>query len=651
MEQRHYYLITPLAYTGRAIAFTYHYDGPHLQTGQIVRVTIGRRTVGGVIEEELLSKPSFSTKPIEAILDIPAIPSDLQSMAHWMAEYYAASPSSVWGTILPAGVTKGRRTIAPGKPLSPHGLPRTTLTSEQTAALAEIRSSSRTTSLIQGVTGSGKTRLYLELTAEAVAAGRSVIILVPEITLTQQVVSQFEHAFGDLVLTTHSKLTEAKRHAIWSAASSAAIARQPRIIIGPRSCLFIPLHKLGLIVIDECHESTYKQEQHPRYQAATVAAYRARENNARLILGSATPGLGELYLAKQGRIEHILLSQRANKISHSEANIIDLRDKELLKLSKFITQPLADAISETLSAGRQTLLYLNRRGSASSQICGDCGTVSLCPNCTLPLTFHADLMRLICHHCNFRRPSEAICPNCEGANLRLLGGGTKRIEAEVSRLWPHARVARLDRDSATLPYIQTVFKQLRAGELDILVGTQMIAKGLDLPAIDTVGIINADTMLHLPDFTAAERTFQLLSQVSGRAGRGDRPGQVFIQTYTPTHPAITAAASGAYNSFADAELAERRALHYPPYVYLLKLTVALPSELNARTAAEQFSAKLRSLPAIQVVGPAPAFLETIAGKHHWIITVKAKSRPPLVHIAQNLPAEHWTADLDPANLL
>ena len=260
-------------------------------------------------------------------------------------------------------------------------------------------------------------------------------------------------------------------------------------------------------------------------------------------------------------------------------------------------------------------------------------------------------MRLICHHCNFRRANAAICPECHGANLRLLGGGTKRIEAEVIRLWPQARLARLDKDSATLPYIQAVFKQLRAGELDILIGTQMIAKGLDLPAIDTVGVVSADTMLHLPDFTASERTFQLLSQVSGRSGRGDRPGRVFIQTYTPAHPAIVAAATGAYAAFAAAELVERHQLVYPPYVYLLKLTIALPTQSAATAAAAKLAAELRRLPHLAVIGPAPAFLELGASKYHWQITVKSKHRPPLVDIAASLPSDAWTADLDPVNLL
>lgn len=650
MPNRAYYLVSPLAYTGQAKAFTYHFDGEALAVGQLVQVPVGRRLVTGVIRQAE-AKPDFTTKPLSTLPGLPTIPPDLLALGDWMSGYYAASPSSVWTSILPAGITKARRAVQPAVAKVAAGLPKTTLTAEQAAALEQIRRSEHQAALVQGVTGSGKTRLYLELTAEAIAAGRSVLVLVPEITLTQQVVSQFEAAFGDIVLTTHSKLTEAKRHQIWTAAQQAADAGSPRIIIGPRSCLFIPVHRLGLIVIDECHEPSYKQEQHPRYHTITAAAFRARQHEARLILGSATPGLSELYLAEVGRIEHIFLKQRANQIAPPQAEIIDLRDKKLFRLSKFITQPLVDAVTATLEANRQSLLFLNRRGSASSQICGDCGTVSLCPNCALPLTFHADLMRLICHHCNFRRASAAICPVCNGSNLRLLGGGTKRIEAEVNRLWPQARVARLDRDSATLPYIKTVFKQLRAGELDILIGTQMIAKGLDLPAIDTIGIVSADTMLHLPDFTASERTYQLLSQVSGRAGRGDRAGQVYIQTYSPTHPAIQAAAIGAYDTFATAELAERQQLNYPPYVYLLKLTVARTSQALAQADAEALAASLRQLSHMQIIGPAPAFMELSAGNYHWTIIIKAKQRGILVDIANKLPNEHWTADLDPVNLL
>lgn len=649
MIPRFYYLITPLAYTGAAKAFTYHSETAY-NDGEIVEIPIGKRQVLGVIEQ-IVAQPIFKTKSLTRSLGLPPITLELRSLASWIAEYYAASPASVWSTILPTGLSKQRRIAAAKAPLAPQGLPSFPLTAQQSSALQQIRSSDHFTHLVQGVTGSGKTRLYLELTAECLANNRSAIILVPEITLATQVVAQFEAAFGDQVLASHSKLTEADRHRIWSAASTAASQGQPKIIIGPRSCLFMPVHQLGLIVVDECHETSYKQEQHPRYHAVTTAAKRARLNQAKLILGSATPSLNELELAKIGRIEHILLTQRANEIAHSEATIIDLREKELFKLSKFIAQPLLDAITQTLANGRQTLLYLNRRGSASSQICGDCGHVTSCPNCALPLTFHADLMRLICHHCNFRRANPAVCSECNSANLRLLGGGTKRIEAEIEQLFPNARLARLDRDSATLTYIKSVLSDLRRGKLDILIGTQMVAKGLDLPAIDTVGVINADTMLHLPDFTAAERTYQLLSQVSGRAGRGDRPGRTYIQTHTPDHPAITAAATGNFGQFAEAELEARRLLAYPPYVYMLKLTTASPVRDTVITQANQLATQLRAQAGIVVTGPAPTFIELQSGQYHWLITVKSKRRSLLVAIANQLPTDRWTADLDPINLL
>jgi len=653
-----YYDVVPLAYTGEATVFTYH--GPaNLSEGALVTIPLSRRSVTGVVIKSV-PKPKFTTRPITDVLNLPPVSAGLRELAAWLSDYYAASPSSIWSTMLPAGLTRKRRATktgtAPAGPPPEPALPATLtnmppLTDEQAAALHKIRSSNLSAHLIQGVTGSGKTRLYLELATEALSAGRSVLVLVPEITLTPQTVAAFESAFGSRVLTSHSKLTEAKRHAIWLAATTAAVAAQPRVIIGPRSCLFMPVYHLGLIVVDESHETSYKQDQHPRYHAVTTAAKLAHISGARLVLGSATPGLNELFLAHEHRLEHILLSQRANKIPQPKARIIDLRDKQLFKSSKFITQPLIAAISNTIDLGRQSLLYLNRRGSASSQVCGDCGHVTTCPHCELPLTFHADLMRLICHHCNFRMANPAVCPECHGADLRLIGIGTKRLESEIVGLFPGARIARLDRDSATIKHITAVLRGLREREIDIVVGTQMIAKGLDLAGLDTVGVINADTLLHLPDFTAAERTFQLLSQVSGRAGRGDRPGEVFIQTYTPDHPAIVAAATGTYDQFAATELAARHSLHYPPYVFMLKLTVAAATHEAAQAEATHFATHLRTITGLGIAGPAPAFIETQGSRYHWLITVNCTRRPPLVQIAKNLPSPHWTADLDPINLL
>lgn len=650
MEQpRHYLQITPLSYTGALDVLTYHCHEP-VAAGTLVAITIGRRKAIGLVTG-VSERPNFPTKAVGEPLDTAGVPAELIELANWLSEFYAAPLTSVLSTMLPAGLGKRRRAIAPGPARGANGVPTDPLTDEQSAAIADILNPSHTTHLLQGVTGSGKTRVYLELAAASLAARRSVIMLVPEITLTPQMIQGFERAFGEVVLASHSKLTEAKRQQIWERAAAACLAGEPRIIIGPRSCLFMPTSKLGLIVIDECHESTYKQERTPRYHAVTAAAWIAGQRRAKLVLGSATPGVQELYLAQQGRIGHAVMKQRVQNKPLPQAEILDLRNKDLFKSSKFITQKIIDAVQETVADGRQALLYLNRRGSASSQVCGDCGHVTNCPNCRLPLTFHADLMRLICHHCNYRQANQAVCPECAGANLRLIGTGTKRVEAEIGQLFPTARIARLDRDSATLSHIHKVLQQLKARELDILVGTQMIAKGLDLPAIDTVGVIGADTLLHLPDYSAAERTFQLLSQVSGRAGRGDRPGRVYIQTYSPQHPAIVMAAQSNYEGFANTELAEREALAYPPFCYLLKLEVVASTSEGARDRAGRLAEQLHRVPGLKLVGPAPAFLEFQGNKHHWIITVKSSRRPPLVQIANQIDDTAWTADLDPINLL
>jgi primosomal protein N' (replication factor Y) len=647
-EAVNYFEVTALAYTGRADRFTYHSDQSY-GAGQIVTIPLGNRERFGVVLAQV-NTPTFKTKAITGHVPSSKLPAYLIELALWISQYYASSLASVFTTILPSGIGRVRRD-KPSRILVATGLPPNVLTHEQQNALLAIRASSNRTHLVHGVTGSGKTRLYMELAAESLSKQKSVIILVPEITLTPQLVGQFEHAFGSIVLATHSKLTEAERHRIWSTASAALDANEPRIIIGPRSSLFLPIYDLGLIVVDECHETSYKQEQHPRYHAVTVAGRLSQMTGARLILGSATPGLNELDLAISGRINYVRLVERANAMALPKATIIDLRNKDLLRVSKFITQPLIDLVTAALAEQRQSLLYLNRRGSASSQVCGDCGNATICPNCNLPLTFHADLMRLICHHCNYRRPTPAICSVCQGSDLKLLGGGTKRIEAEVQRLWPSARVARLDRDSATLSHIKAVYRGLKTGDIDIVIGTQMIAKGLDLPAIDVVGVISADTMLQLPDYTASERTFQLLTQVSGRAGRGDRPGQVIIQTYSPDHPTIRAASKHDYDSFAALELEERRRLQYPPSAYLLKLEISGESQDKVVANAQAYAAVLRQLPGVAVAGPAPAFLPQQSGKFYWLLSIKSAERSRLVAIAQTLPSDKWIADLDPINLL
>lgn len=643
-----YYEVSPLLHGGLGeFSFTYSSDS-ELPVGGFVTVPFGRRSSLGIVMGPI-KKPDFKTKPVTEVHDnLPILEQHLLDMAVWLSNFYIASALAVWQTLLPTGLTKKARASKTPKatllkaPTSKHKL-----TQEQTTALAKLRAQEDGSFLLQGITGSGKTRVYIERVRDMLAAGKSSIVLVPEISLTPQLVSQFEQAFGSVVISQHSRLTPAQRRNIWL---RAAHSSEPIILIGPRSTLFLPAPNLGLIIIDEEHDSSYKQGSAPRYHTVTAAAKLSHLADAQLIVGSATPSLQEVFLSKAGKLATLKMTHRAIKQPLPTTTIIDLRDKDLLKRSKFISEPLLQALDQTLQAGRQSLLFINRRGSASSQLCGDCGEVQTCPNCHIPLTFHADSVQLICHYCNHTQKPMAVCPACGASNMRFLGGGTKRIETEISKLLPTARIARLDKDSGTLEHIETVHQGLHDGAIDILIGTQMITKGLDVSGLDTVGVISADTALHFPDYSAAERTFQILSQVIGRAGRRDKPSRAFIQTYTPEHPAIVAAARHEFDNFADAELLERQALQYPPYVYILKLHCTLATPQAAQRKAQDALELIKDFRGIEVLGPAPAFAERLHGKFHWQLIIKSKDRSKLVQIAQSLPAG-WTIDLDPINLL
>lgn len=643
-----FYEISPLAHGGlQDFSFTYASD-KELPIGSFVTVPFGRRTSLGIVMSKT-TQPEFTTKPVTELHEnLPILSGEIMSLAVWMHQYYMASAQAVWQTFLPAGPTKKARVIKPRRKSSVMApTNQDQLTNEQDVALTKLRGSQDGRFLLEGITGSGKTRLYIERVRDMLAAGKSTIILVPEISLTPQLVSQFEQTFGDVVVSQHSRLTPAQRRNIWL---QVAHSLEPQIIIGPRSTLFLPAHNLGLIIVDEEHDGSYKQGSAPRYHAVSAASKLASLTKSQLILGSATPSLQEVFLAREGRLRLLKLTKRASGQPLPSTHIIDLRDKSLLRRSRFISQPLLEALEHTLANGRQSLLFINRRGSASSYQCGDCGEVRTCPTCHIPLTFHADHVQLICHYCNYQEKPAATCPECGGSNMNFLGGGTKRIEAEIKKLLPSARVARLDKDNGSLEHIEYIHAGMHNKQIDILIGTQMITKGLDISGLDTVGVISADTALHFPDFSAAERTFQIISQVIGRAGRTQQAGQAFIQTYTPDHPAIVAAASHNFDSFAEVELAERHLLNYPPYVYLLKLHCSLKTAGSAKHKAQVAFDLIKDQPGIQILGPAPAFAERLHGDYHWQLIVKSKSRARLIEVARQLPAG-WTIDLDPLNLL
>ncbi len=627
--------------------FTYHAD-EELKIGQTVSVSLGQRASIGVISSRSAA-PDFPTKPINKVFPLPPLPLHLLKLADWLAGYYATALGRVWQTILPPSLysLRAKPVALPKAKLAPELVQ---LVPQQIAAVEAISNSPQAVFLLYGATGSGKTQVYIELARQRLAANESVIMLVPEISLTPQLQQAFTQEFGNAVIVTHSGLTQPERRATWQAILTAT---EPRIVIGPRSALFAPLKKLGLIIIDESHDTSYKQDQSPRYHATPTAAQLAKITGAKLVLGTATPSVFDMYFASIGRIQLIEMPEPIFRAQRSRPIIVDLKDKSLLRASYLLSDPLVKQLRTTLASGKQSILFLNRRGSARALTCRACGWVAKCPNCQIPLTWHADQAKLVCHWCGYVATPPPVCPECGSLALRFLGSGTQRLETEVARLLPAAKIARLDQDSFDAKSITELYEQLKSGAIDILLGTQMITKGLDLPGVETIGIVLADTMLYLPDFSATERTFQLLFQVSGRAGRRDNVARnLIVQTYSPANPVVVAAAQGDYASFVENELAERRTLGYPPFVYLLKLTVSRGSRESAEEAASDLAKRLRmgANQKYEVIGPAPSWRETLGGHYHWQLILKAKKRSHLVDVTEHLPAG-WTPDLDPIDLL
>jgi primosomal protein N' (replication factor Y) len=524
------------------------------------------------------------------------------------------------------------------------------LTDAQTAAVdavgGALRAGRAATFLLHGVTGSGKTEVYLHAIAAARAAGAGVIVLVPEIALTPQLVARFRARFGDDVAVLHSGLTPRERHAMWTRVHAGKVD----VVIGARSALFAPVKKLGLVVVDEEHDGSFKQEEGVRYNARDMAILRAHRAGGVCVLGSATPSLESEHLARSGRAEKLVLPDRARKQTMPHVEIVNLRligagptgDKRL-------SIPLHRAIQSTLDHGEQTILFLNRRGFSPSVRCMSCGEMCACPHCSVALTFHKRGGALLrCHYCDFETHMPPRCPKCEapGTELMLEGLGTEKLEETLALAFPTARIARLDRDvtgeaarggapkkaGSRTSAVETVLARMRAREIDILVGTQMVTKGHDLPHVTLVGVINADAAISIPDFRASERAFQLLVQVAGRAGRGDVPGRVLVQTYEPEHHAIVFAAKHDVGGFTERELVDRKELGYPPYSRVALVRVDAVNEADAREACAELARIARGAAegaAVDVLGPAPAPLTRLRGRHRFRIMVRSADRGAL----------------------
>ncbi|MBI5183210.1 MAG: primosomal protein N', partial [Nitrospinae bacterium] len=501
-----------------------------------------------------------------------------------------------------------------------------------------------TTFLLHGITGSGKTEIYARSIAKALEVKKEAIFLVPEISLTPQLVWRFKALFGDRIALLHSGISPGERYDEWRRIKS----RGADIVVGARSAIFAPFERIGVIIVDEEHDTSYKQDESPRYNARDVAVVRGRISGAVVILGSATPSIEAFYNSRIGRYEYLSLPERVGKRAMPRVEVVDMK-KEGNKREVF-SQRLKEAIEDRLLKGEQTFLFLNRRGTASFLQCRECGFVLMCPNCSLSLTYHGKIKRMLCHYCNYSISAPSMCPDCNGYRIDRFGIGTQELEERVKGLFPTAVVARMDRDTTRVRdgYVE-ILKRLRRGEIDILIGTQMIAKGHDFPLVTLVGVIHADASLNIPDFRSGERTFQLITQVAGRSGRGDREGEVIIQTYHPHHYIIQYASSYDFNEFYKGEITFREDLNYPPFVKMIGIMIESDKEKIVEKISNELGKIIeRGIKShnsrrpkgkdgiiVEMLGPARAFIYKIRNRYRRQIILKGKEIGPLRSVLYN----------------
>lgn len=643
-----YYLIAPAkTFHSSDNLLTYSSETP-LKIGQIVEIPLGRQSTIGIVVKNT-TQPDFDTKSITKIIYEQSLPKKLVDALFWLSSYYRCPLSTVIQAALPRGITKNRRGKLPEAPnITPIDNP---LNSAQRAAIRAIEENPANTILLHGITGSGKTNIYIELCARTLAKNQSVILLAPEIALTSQLVRNFQQHFKNITLL-HSNLTESLRHQLWE---KILTDNQPQVIIGPRSALFAPVQDLGLIIIDEAHEPAYHQEQNPKYSASLLAG-----KLAKTVLGTATPLISDYYLCKSHNaiVEINQLAIESDK--HTSISVIDLKDHSDFTKSRILSNQLIESIKASLANHTQSMLFHNRRGTAPMTICDKCGWQALCPNCFLPLVLHADAFQMRCHTCARNFPVPTACPECKNASIHHKGFGTKLIEDELHRLFPSAKIARFDMDTDDDLKLTKIYDEVYRGDYDIIVGTQMIAKGFDFPRLTTLGIVQADAGLSLPDFSSEERTFQLITQVIGRAKRGHQNSNIFIQSFQPDHPIISLASQSDYASFYNYLVQKRQQSKLPPYSFLLKLSVTYKTETatvkNIRTLYKKViqTAKQLQIPENRIVvsPPMPVFHERTSTGYTWQLVIKAKSRQNLLDIFDHLPKNNYLHyDFDPISLL
>ncbi len=659
--------------------FTYRIPPQYLskvKVGSLVRIPFGRSVTHGFVvhpprQWDAAQAVEFNYSKIRDVLavgdDDVALPKDVLDLCLWVKDYYhaplgevlgAAVPLSILGKNMDKEAKLKKKTKPPGKVRE---LPKHTLTSLQQGVLKECREQFAKNSpvLLEGITGSGKTEIYIDLAKAYLEQGKSVLVLVPEIALTPQLQDRFESGLGQKVSLWHSSVADGRRRETWIEIQKG----KSRVVVGARSAVFAPLQNLGLIVVDEEHDPSYKQEDRLRYNARDLAVLRAKKTGANILLGSATPSFESYERVHEKKYALVKLLERPTAVQlTNDIEIVDLTKHDLVPKtqSPFATRTV-EALNETLSRGEQAMIFLNRRGFSAFLLCQDCGEVPGCPDCSISLTFHKKRAELRCHQCGYSTPVPEQCSSCHCVNLLPMGSGTESLEDDLKPYLPQMRAVRLDRDQITsVKRLTEVLEGFRKGESNVLTGTQMLVKGHDFPNVTLVVVVLADGLFRWPDFRSVERAYQILAQVSGRAGRSEKRGRVLFQTYQPEHPVLKVLKGEKdLESFRKEELELREALHYPPFFRLARLRTEHTSPKKAQENAEFLAANLRASEAatqVELLGPSEAFIAKMKGTYRYDLLIKSKEIGPvssLLKSARLLSQKndfHLIVDMDPVSL-
>lgn len=644
-----YYAIAPGTNDFRGKEFLTYSSDNDLEKGQIVIIKLRAKTVNGFVVTKV-TKPSFKIKNIEGIVDNHIIHKEYLELFIALNEYFPGYPGATARLFAPSYLTSKHPVI--NEKVAKKELKPPNLTKEQESVIAKIDDlkNLHNTFLLHGETGSGKTRVYIELAKRAVENNKSVVILTPEISLTRPLFKIFDEVFGDVFIN-HSNQTPKQRALIWSKVIN---NKKPSIIIGPRSTLFMPVKELGLIIIDEFHDNAYKQDSAPFYSAIRTASMLAKNSKAMLILGSATPPISDYYLAEQKNIPILRMKNQAvvNKFKKAETIVVNLLDKNEQTSYPLLSNTLLKLLSKEVENNSQSLLFINKRGSARMVACQECGWRSKCINCDLPMIYHHDQHKLRCHTCGYQENVRSSCPVCESLNIQYKSPGTKQIVESLQKIFPDINILRFDKDNKKNERIENNYQKLIDGEADIIVGTQLITKGHDLPRLGLVAMLQAESGLDFPDFSSDETSFQLIKQLSGRVGRGHAKGTIVLQSMSKDNPLIKFATENNWQKFYQSQIDNRKKYGFPPFYHALKVESSRSSRDSAKKSLNDLINKIsqKSIDNYEILGPSPSFIEKRSIKYSWQIIIKSKKRSILTEISKNISG-NFKVEIDPQNFL